>query len=199
MRLAVPRMGIACSILGAAFAASPLTATSAQAAASYVVDNTSPACSDVGPGSASQPFCTIGAAAKQAQAGDTVLVNAGTYPGTSVNPANSGTTSTPITFTANAGVTISGGTGGFALSGRSNVVINGFIITGTSSNGISVSGGSNVVISQNTVSQAGQPVGPPAQRRVPGYRHGRPERSGRPARGRTRQSAGKPGHGRLRV
>jgi len=158
MRLAVPRIGIACSILGAAFAASPLTATSAQAAASYVVDNTSPACSDAGPGSSAQPFCTIGAAAKQAQAGDTVLVNAGTYPGTSVDPANSGTASSPITFTANAGVTISGGTGGFALSGRSNVVINGFTITGTFANGISVSGGSNVVISQNTVSQAGQPV-----------------------------------------
>jgi parallel beta-helix repeat protein len=158
MSLAVPRLGIVCSIIGAAFAASPFTATSAQAAASYVVDNTSPACSDTGPGSSSQPFCTIGAAAKRAQAGDTVLVNAGTYPGTSVNPANSGTVGSPITFTANAGVTISGGTRAFAISGRSNIVISGFTVTGTSSYGISVSGGGNVVLSGNTVSQAGLPA-----------------------------------------
>jgi parallel beta-helix repeat protein len=158
MSLAVLRMGIVCSIISAALAVSALTATSAQASTNYVVDNTSPACSDTGPGSSSQPFCTIGAAAKHAQAGDTVLVNAGTYPGTSVNPANSGTTSSPITFTANAGVTISGGSRAFAVSGRSNIVINGFTVTGTSSYGISVSGGSNVVLSDNTVSQAGLPV-----------------------------------------
>jgi parallel beta-helix repeat protein len=158
MSLAVFRMGIVCSILSVAFAASPLTATSAQASTSYFVDNTSSACSDAGPGSSSQPFCTIGAAAKRAQAGDTVVVDAGTYPGTSVNPANSGTGSSPITFNANAGVTISGGNRAFAISGRSNIVINGFTVTGTSSYGISVSGGSNVVLSGNTVSQAGLPV-----------------------------------------
>jgi parallel beta-helix repeat protein len=158
MSAVIRMVGIASSIITITFAGSVLTATAAQASASYVVDNTSPACSDTGPGTSSQPFCTIGAAAKKAKAGDTVTVNAGTYSGTKVNPANSGATGSPITFTANAGVTISGGTGGFALSGRSNIVINGFIITGTSSYGISVSGGGNVVISHNTVSQAGHPV-----------------------------------------
>ena len=64
----------------------------------------------------------------------------------------------PITFTANAGVTISGGTRAFAISSRSYIVVNGFTVRGTSSYGISVSGGSNIVISHNTVSFAGRPV-----------------------------------------
>jgi parallel beta-helix repeat protein len=150
------RIGAAGSVLAAALAVSP--AAPARAATLYVVDNTSKTCSDTGPGTSAQPFCTLAAAARQAQAGDTVLVNAGTYAGTSVNPANSGTPASPVTFTANPGATISGGTSGFALSGRSNIVIKGFTITGTSSYGIAVSGGGNVVISGNTVSQAGHPV-----------------------------------------
>src|SRR5579875_2666512 len=128
------------SALGAAMLASGLLASPASAASAYVVNNTSPACSDSGPGTAAQPFCTIGAAAKVAQPGDTVLVTAGTYPGTSVNPANSGTPGSPITFSAYAGVTISGGTRGFALSGRSYIAI------------------SDVTITGNTVELAGQPV-----------------------------------------
>ena len=53
---------------------------------------------------------------------------------------------------------ISGGTQAFALSSLSYITISGFTITGTSSYGISVSGGGNVVISGNTVSNAGRPV-----------------------------------------
>jgi parallel beta-helix repeat protein len=151
------------SVASAAFVASGLTAsglaaTTAQASTTYVVNNTTSACSDSGPGTSAKPFCTIATAAKKALAGDTVVVSGGTYPGTGVNPANSGTTTSPITFTADAGVTISGGTKAFALSGRSNIVINGFTITGTSVYGISVSGGGNVVLSHNTVSFSGQPV-----------------------------------------
>jgi parallel beta-helix repeat protein len=135
-----------------------LSATAAQAATSYVVDNTSASCSDTGPGTSAQPFCTIAAAAKQALAGATVTVSAGTYSGTSVNPANSGTAGNPITFTANAGVSISGGTHAFGISNRNYIVINGFTVTGTSSYGISVTGGSNVVVSNNTVTFAGLPA-----------------------------------------
>jgi hypothetical protein len=128
------------------------------AATTYVVDNTSVTCSDVGLGTPAQPFCTIGAAALKPVAGDTVLVSAGTYAGTAVNPANSGTSTQPITFKANSGAAIVGGTRGFSLVGRSNIVIDGFTITGTSSYGISVSGGSNVLLEHNKVSFAGQPV-----------------------------------------
>lgn len=145
-------------VAGTVGAISAVSVDTARAATTYTVDNGSSKCSDNGPGTASEPFCTIGAAAQVAAAGDTVLVTAGTYPGTSVNPAHSGTAAGPIRFTAAPGVRIAGGTRAFALSGRSNIVISGFTITGTSSYGISVSGGSNVVISRNTISFAGRPT-----------------------------------------
>jgi parallel beta-helix repeat protein len=149
-------------LFGAVIAASVLTSGAAYASTSYTVDNTNASCSDAGQGTASQPFCTIAAAAKKAQAGDTVLVKAGTYAGTSVNPANSGTASGPITFTASPGVTIRGGTQAFALSSRSYITISGFTITKTSSYGISVSGGSHITIANNTESYAGTPISAPA-------------------------------------
>jgi parallel beta-helix repeat protein len=142
-------------VLGAALIASPaLAGNLASAATTYVVDNTNPSCSDTtGSGTPAQPFCTIAAAAKAALSGDTVQVSAGTYAGTSVNPTNSG-----VTFTANPGVLISGGSRGFSISSRSNVTISGFTITGTSSYGIYVNSSSNVTVAGNTVSNAGQPV-----------------------------------------
>jgi parallel beta-helix repeat protein len=149
-------------LLGVVMVVGMLSSGAAYASTSYTVDNTNPACSDTGPGTAAQPFCTIAAAAKKAVAGDTVLVNAGTYAGTSVNPTNSGTAGSPITFTANPGVTISGGTRAFALSSRSYITISGFTITATSSYGISVSGGSNITIARNTESYAGTPISAPA-------------------------------------
>jgi parallel beta-helix repeat protein len=153
------RLGaVAGAVLSTAVVASMLTTSAAQASTSYVVDDTSASCSDAGTGTAGQPFCTIAAAASKAHAGDTVLVNAGTYAGTSVDPANSGVAGSPITFTANPGVTISGGTRAFSISSRNYIVINGFTVTGTSSYGIYVSGGSNDVVSNNSVSFAGQPV-----------------------------------------
>ena len=134
-------------------AGSALAVNVASAATTYAVDNTNPSCSDTGPGTPAQPFCTIAAAAKKALSGDTVQVSAGTYPGTSVNPANSG-----VTFTASSGVLISGGSRGFSISSRSNITISGFTITGTSSYGIYVNSSSNVTLAGNTVSGAGQPV-----------------------------------------
>ena len=157
-------------LFGAVLAAGLLTGvTAAHASTTWIVDNTNSNCNNSGAnaGTPGQPFCTIAAAAAAAAtvvAGDTVLVNAGTYNETSsINPANSGNaTAGPITFTANQGVTISGGKS-FALSGnKSYITINGFTITGTSSAGISISGGSNVIISGNTESFAGTPISSPA-------------------------------------
>ena len=150
-----------CGLGGLVIAGSILTGvTAAHASTTYTVDNTG-SCSDT----TGAPFCTIAAAAKKAQPGDTVLVNAGTYPATSVTPTNSGTPGSPITFTANQGVTITGGAAGmkgFALSGKSYITIQGFTITGTPSYGISVSGGGNITISNNTESTAGTPISAPA-------------------------------------
>ncbi len=90
--------------------ASALVAVPAFAAGTtYVVDNTV-ACSDTNPGTSGAPFCTINAGAAKAAAGDTVVVRAGTYPGTSTTtPSVSGNAGNPITFQANPGVVISGG------------------------------------------------------------------------------------------
>jgi len=53
----------------------------------------------------SLPFATISKAAAVAQAGDTVVIHAGTYHET-LTPAHSGTSSAPITFAAAAGETV---------------------------------------------------------------------------------------------
>jgi parallel beta-helix repeat protein len=155
-------------LFGAVLVAGLLTGgTAAHASTTWIVDNTNPNCNNNGAnaGTPGQPFCTIYAASRatKVQPGDTVLVQAGTYNETSgINPVNSGNaTSGPITFTANQGVTISGGKS-FALSSMSYITINGFTITGTSSAGISVSGGSNVTITNNTESYAGTPISSPA-------------------------------------
>jgi parallel beta-helix repeat protein len=126
------------------------------AGSSLNVNGGSSSCSDGGPGSPSQPYCTIGKAAQLAQAGDTVVVSGGTYTGTSVNPTNTGTSGNPITFTASAGVTISGGVDAFAISGRSYIVIDGFTISSTANYGIAVSSSSQITISNNRVTGAGQ-------------------------------------------
>jgi parallel beta-helix repeat protein len=122
----------------------------------YYVDKTT-SCSDSGPGTATQPFCTITAGAAHATAGDTVQAVAGTYSGP-VTPPTSGAAGAPVTFAAAPGVTISGGSSGFAISGKSYLTVRGFKVTGTTSYGISVSGSSNITIRGNTVTYSGQPV-----------------------------------------
>ena len=84
-------------------------ASPASAATAWWVDNTSPTCSNTGPGSAVTPFCTISAAAAKAVSpGDTVTVRPGDYL-EQVTVAASGAAGSPITFAASApGVTVVG-------------------------------------------------------------------------------------------
>ncbi|MER7004890.1 right-handed parallel beta-helix repeat-containing protein [Dactylosporangium sp. NPDC000555] len=118
-----------------------------------------PGCSDSGPGTQAQPFCTIKKGATVATAGQTVVVASGTY-SESVTVGKSGTAGSPITLRPAAGatVTVTGGTSGFVVSGKSYVTISGFNVTETTSYGISVKSSSHIVISGNTVSGAGTPV-----------------------------------------
>jgi parallel beta-helix repeat protein len=112
-------------------------------------------CSDSGPGTETQPFCTISRGAAVAVAGQTVQVNSGVYP-EAVTAARSGTSSAPIVFRTapGASVTVQGGTFGFKASTKSWVTIIGFTITQTSGHGIYVSSSSsNINIENVTVTQ----------------------------------------------
>ncbi len=117
------------------------------------VDQNNPSCSDAGDGSSSTPFCTINKGATVAGPGQTVQVATGTY--AEVVTPNSGSPGSPVVFTAapGASVTVSGGTYGFKLAGKSYVTIQGFTVANTASYGFYVSSSStNVTISGITVS-----------------------------------------------
>jgi len=115
-------------------------------------------CSDTGPGSATQPFCTITKGAAVAVAGQTVEVAAGTYNG-QVSVGHSGTAGAPIVLrpATGAAVTVTSPAAGFSVSGRSYVTISGFTVAGTTSYGIKLSSSNNIVVSGNTVTGAGEP------------------------------------------
>src|SRR5229473_3499150 len=102
-------------------------APTAPIVATLYVDQSNPNWKDKGPGSASQPFCTIGAAASNAVAGQTVIVSQGTYM-EKVTVANSGTQSASIVFTSAPGatVTVTGKTNGFVISNKSWITVQGF-------------------------------------------------------------------------
>src|SRR6266487_3994675 len=125
----------------------------AAAAAVLYVDRNNPSCSDTGPGTSTQPFCTIKPAASQATAGQTVQVASGTYPEL-VTVSNSGAPGSPIVFSAapGASVTVSGQANGFKLAGKSYVTIQGFTVANTSSYGFCVTSSSGVTVSGNTIS-----------------------------------------------
>jgi PKD repeat protein len=116
-------------------------------------------CSDTGTGTQDLPFCTISKGAAVATAGQTVIVNPGSYT-EQVTVANSGTAGNPVTLkAATAGtVTVTGRTDGFVVSGKSYVTIDGFVVTGTSGIGMKLSSSNNLSISNNTVTFSGHPV-----------------------------------------
>jgi parallel beta-helix repeat protein len=152
-------------LLGSMLVAFALVAVGRPASAAVTtlyVDRSNPACSDKGSGTQAAPYCTINAGAQAAVAGQTVLVNTGTYP-ESVTVKNSGTASAPIVISAapGASVVVNGGgtlTHGFTLSGKSYVTIQGFTVTSTTGDGIYLSNGSHDTIAYNRATLAGRPV-----------------------------------------
>ncbi|MFC0005198.1 right-handed parallel beta-helix repeat-containing protein [Micromonospora siamensis] len=104
-----------------------LTGPPAYAAASYrYVAQNSASCSDTGPGTQEQPYCTIGAAAAAATAGTVVRIGSGTYR-ERVTVPRSGTPDLPITFEATgAGADrpwLAGATAGFVVDGQHDIVL----------------------------------------------------------------------------
>lgn len=96
-------------------------AAPAQADATVLfVRQLSPTCSDSGPGTAEQPFCTIGAAAAVVTAGQTVDVSYGVYR-ERVTLTSSGTPDAPITFRGDA--TSTGPDVGFVIDGQHDIVL----------------------------------------------------------------------------
>ncbi|MGZ4712460.1 MAG: Ig-like domain repeat protein [Acidimicrobiia bacterium] len=166
--VAVSALGIGTHALTATYAGtgdfggstSP-TVNESVVAGTVFVDKANPACknSGAGAGTAATPFCAINSAASKVTPGQTVQVAAGTY-SERVAVAVGGTPTGPITFAPASGatVTITGGSNGFAMSGKSYVTIRGFQITATSGPGITVSNSANITIDGNHVSHAGQPV-----------------------------------------
>jgi parallel beta-helix repeat protein len=135
------------------------------AATTLYVDNSDAACTDTGPGTANQPFCTIRQASSVAAAGQTVQVASGTY-AEDVTPAHSGMAGSPIIFTAAPGahVVITGtptGSDGFSISGKRYITIKGFTISGTAGHGISASSGCSFLrIIGNHITGAGRSTNP---------------------------------------
>lgn len=120
----------------------------------YVDDAFGVTCSDSGTGTQAQPFCTIGAAAATVQPGQTVVVEAGEYAGTTISA--SGTASSPITFfAANGPAGYVKVDSGFVVSGVHDVTLSGFnVVAGQpflvdNSSGITLSGGSATATSQD--------------------------------------------------
>ena len=150
-------VAIVVPIVGPSGASAAVTAT--QAAATSVVPytpypstgtdlyvdnqvvNKASVCSDTGPGSESEPFCTIVEAASVVQPGQTVVVEPGNYSGTTISV--SGTAQAPITFDAIGTVIVQNVSTGpaFTISGAHNVVLDGF--SAYSNRGFYVTGGSS--------------------------------------------------------
>ncbi|GAA4566168.1 hypothetical protein GCM10023176_15790 [Micromonospora coerulea] len=99
-------------------------ATPAQAADATVlyVRQMSTACTDTGPGTLAQPFCSIAPAVARVTAGQTVDVGQGTYP-ERVTIASSGTPEQPITILASNVAILSGATAGFVIDGQHDIVL----------------------------------------------------------------------------
>lgn len=101
-------------------------------AAAYVVNRGHALANDENPGTSTLPFRTISRAASIARPGDYVTVMSGTYT-ESVDVANSGTPSQPITFAASGNVLVvspkqDNWTGVFNVVGKTDIVIAGFTV-----------------------------------------------------------------------
>ena len=127
--------------------------TRAAGAVTLYVDHNNPNCSDAGAGVLAQPFCSIGAGAAAAVAGDTVVVRPAVYD-ESVQITRSGTAAAPIIFAGEVGATVTGHTYGFDIAAQW-ATVQGFRISSTSLDGIRCILCSNVAIQDNQISDVG--------------------------------------------
>lgn len=122
-------------------------------------------CSDTGPGTYSDPLCTVQAAANMVVPGQTVVVDVdSTYTsdniGGDIHLTRSGTPDAPIVFESGGfaprteirnPVFLKGGTNGFVLDGVHDVTIRGFGVENTTSTGIVVSNSSDITLDHDNL------------------------------------------------
>ncbi|HEX5118287.1 MAG TPA: PKD domain-containing protein [Pseudonocardiaceae bacterium] len=149
------------AIAGALAAGSATTFGAAAVPIDLFVDNTLGVCSDTGPGSADQPYCSIQAAANAVLPGQTVHIAAGQYSG-QVDITHSGVQGSPITFegvphpaTAAAKPVVNGHGGpGFRVVGAHDVVLTGVEVAG-SAPGVAISDSLRVAVTDDFLNGVG--------------------------------------------
>ncbi|MFG2821159.1 PKD domain-containing protein [Kitasatospora sp. NPDC048365] len=149
-----------------ALVAVPSAAVAAEPASTLYVNNTSATCTDFGSGTAGAPFCTISAAARAVQAGQTVEIAAGTTYQETVNVTNSGTPDKPITFVGldprgSMVRSVVNTKGAFVLSDVHDVVVRNFRAVGTYLAGVplaNVVNSSRVALDRITYTGAAMPA-----------------------------------------
>jgi hypothetical protein len=118
----------------------------------YVSNASSANCSDTGSGSEATPFCTISAAAAVAQAGQTVIVEPGTYAPVTISV--SGAPGNPVTFqgatTGVASIEPATKADAVLISGAHDVVISGFRVYPFGAPGYEVTGSSSDITINGT-------------------------------------------------
>lgn len=117
-------------------------------------------CSDKGPGTLANPWCTINKATQTMVAGETTEVMAGTY-NEKATFKNSGAPDAPITlraFTNSTPVIVNSPGDAISASGKSYLVIEGLTIQDPGGKCVYISGRSGITVQGITCSGAGQPV-----------------------------------------
>src|SRR5690348_10796661 len=97
MRLRSRRIALAAAVAAATAVGTIAAVPAAAAQTTYYVGGAG--CTDSGSGTQAQPFCTITKGVSVVTAGQTVIVNPGTYSG-QVTVASSGTAGNPVTIKA---------------------------------------------------------------------------------------------------
>ncbi|MEU9144361.1 PKD domain-containing protein [Streptomyces sp. NPDC048349] len=130
-------------------------AAAAETPSSLYVNNTAGAnCTDTGAGSQAAPFCTISAAAKAVQPGQTVRIKPGKVYAESVTVDRSGEPGRPISFVAdgpNPSDQVAIGSKGLTVSGASHVVVRGLRVYG----GVRITGSTDVELDRSFATGAG--------------------------------------------
>ncbi|WBB73524.1 right-handed parallel beta-helix repeat-containing protein [Micromonospora sp. WMMD1128] len=124
------------------------------------VRRTVPTCSDTGPGSFDQPFCSINAAASAVSPGQTVEISGGVYP-EHVTITRSGTPDAPIVFRTSTSAQLTGPTAGITIDGRHDIRIQRIDVPGAVENpALDVRDSSRIVVEDAGFTVTGSSTGP---------------------------------------